>query len=252
MADDDFLNLFDAFVKWPARLGKEGPFLENFLQGAGARSVVDAGAGSGRHAAYLAAKGYNVFATDVAECMVDEARRYAAEQGAELEAIRCSFEDLPAHIKAPQDAVICMGNSLSMLPSREAVHRAVRGFHRVLRPKGLVVLHLLNYRGLRARNKRASNPTLLDEGGLLVKVFDLEPESTRVNFLRLFEKEPGVWRTEHRAAPLLPLSREEMEEILGLEGFGDVRTFGDATGKPYEPDASYDLFMAAMKGSGEG
>ncbi|MHC5035758.1 MAG: class I SAM-dependent methyltransferase [Planctomycetota bacterium] len=245
MADDAFLKYFDRFVKWPARLGKEGPFIEGILQEAGAKRVVDAGAGTGRHAGYLAQRGYEVIAADIAECMVEETNRYAGELGVSLTAVQCGFEDLPAHIDEPVDAVICLGNSLSMLPDREAVLRACRGFASVLNPAGVCLVHVLNYRGLRLKNKRVSRPTVLEDGGLLIKIFDLEPEATRVNLVRLAEREPGVWSTDHQWAPLLPLSREELTGVMEESGFCGFHAFGSADGTPYEPDGSWDLFLRA-------
>ncbi len=247
MFDDRFMMLFDEFVSWPLRLGKEGPFVETILEEAGARKVVDAGAGSGRHAVYLARKGYNVFATDIASCMVDETRRHAEDQGADLEVLHCSFEAIPEHVTAPQDAVICLGNSLCMLPDAPSVSRALEGFFKILRPGGVLLLHALNYRGLRARDKRVSRPTVLEDGGLLVKFFDLEPEATRVNFIRLMPRDAGTWKSEHNWAPLLPLSREDFEAMLGKAGFGGFQAFGAADGRAYEPDASYDLFLKAVR-----
>jgi 2-polyprenyl-3-methyl-5-hydroxy-6-metoxy-1,4-benzoquinol methylase len=118
MSDDRFLSLFDSFVQWPARLSKEGPFLEKILREAGATRVLDAGAGSGRHAAWLAKRGFEVWAADLAESMVEETRRHAASEGVKVQAVRSSFEEVSAKVPGPMDAVICVGNSLCML--REA------------------------------------------------------------------------------------------------------------------------------------
>lgn len=247
MASDEFLNLFDMFVKWPQRLGKEGPFVERLLEEVKARRIVDAGAGSGRHAVYLAGKGYEVVASDAAECMVDETRRHAEQEGVTVSALVCSFEDVPDHVAEPVDAVLCLGNSLSMLPDPAAVERALRAFARVLRPGGLLVAHILNYGGLRARNKRISRPTALPDGALLLKVFDLDPGAARVNFIRLWEDGPGTWKSEHRFAPLLDLSREDLASLLEDAGFGCGEFFGSADGTPYHPVDSHDLFVKAIR-----
>jgi len=250
MADEEFLTLFDLFVKWPLRLGKEGPFIEGFLSEAGARRVLDAGAGSGRHASWLAKKGYEVIASDLAECMVEETRRHASEEGVALETLACSFESLPEQLTHPVDAVLCLGNSLSMLPDREGVRRSVEAFARILRPGGLLVAHVLNYRGLRKKGKRVSRPTRVPGGDLLLKIFDLEPEATRVNLVRLTEERPGSWRSIHRWAPLLPLSLEELVDTFSGAGFEEPRSFGSADGTPYEADSSYDLFLIAVRATG--
>jgi SAM-dependent methyltransferase len=247
MSDDRFLRMFDGFVNWPARLSKEGPFLDAILKEAGATRVLDAGAGPGRHAVWLAKKGYRVLAADIAETMIEETRRHAREEGAAVEAVRCSFEEIPGLVSEPVDAVQCLGNSLCMLPDAAAVRRSCAAFGRVLRPGGALVLHSLNYRGLRATGKRVSRPTAVPGGGLLLKVFDLDPGAVRVNLIRMEEKKPGTWNAEHVWAPLLALSREEFEGLLSECGFGGFRAWGGADGSAYEPDVSYDLFLAAKK-----
>ncbi|MHC4779800.1 MAG: class I SAM-dependent methyltransferase [Planctomycetota bacterium] len=247
MSNEKFLTFFDRFVKWPLRLKKEGPFVTDYLEQGGAKTVVDAGAGTGRHAAYLALKGYRVTATDLAPTMIEETARYAAQVGAELETIQCGFEELADRVEGERDAVICLGNSICMLPDLNAVERAVAAFAGVLKPGGLLLMHLLNYVGLRGRNKRISRPTPLEGGGVLVKFFDLEPGATRVNFLSLTEPEPGKWKSEHQFAPLLPLSRGEMESVLTRCGFSELQAFGGADGSAYETETSYDLFLRGTR-----
>ena len=248
MADDDFLNLFDLFVKWPLRLGKEGPFIVRFLEEIGARTVVDAGAGSGRHAAYLAGKGYEVTATDAAPCMIEETARHAREEGVSIGTALCDFADLPEHVRPPVDAVICLGNSLSMCADRASVSRSIEAFASILHPGSLLLLHVLNYEGLRKMDKRVSRPTRLPDGDLVVKVFDLEPEATRVNFIRMTESKPGAWKSAHRWAPLLPLSLGDLGPLLEAKGFAAPQAFGSADGSPYDPDLSYDLFLKTTRG----
>ncbi|MCU0723780.1 MAG: class I SAM-dependent methyltransferase [Planctomycetes bacterium] len=249
MNEDRFLELFDRFVQWPARLAKEGPFLEKLLRQAGAEKVLDAGAGTGRHAAWLARKGFQVWAADAAESMVRETRKHAQEEGVAVEAVQCAFEDVPSRLPAPVDAVLCIGNSLCMLPDAGAVRRALGAFARVLRPGGALILHALNYRGLRATGKRVSRPAPLPGGGLVLKVFDLDPGAVRVNLIHMEEKKPGAWTADHAWAPLLPLLREDLEAALAGEGFGELAAFGDADGRPFEPDRSYDLFLTAKRGA---
>ena len=87
--------------------------------------------------------------------------------------------------------------------------------------------------------------TPLEGGGLLVKFFDLEPGSTRVNFLNLTETEPGSWKSEHHFAPLIPLSRADLDRGLESAGFEGLETFGSADGRPYEEENSQDLFVKA-------
>ena len=61
---DSFSSDYDRFVNWPSRLEAELPFIQAQLDAAGARRVLDAACGTGRHAIALAERGYATAGAD--------------------------------------------------------------------------------------------------------------------------------------------------------------------------------------------
>ncbi|HEY7269210.1 MAG TPA: class I SAM-dependent methyltransferase, partial [Dehalococcoidia bacterium] len=101
-------------------------------------SILEINAGSGIDAAYFAAKGYHVHATDVAEGMLDAARAKAAvpDMGGRLRVERRAFTELAGVDGAPYDVVFSNLGGLNCIEDLKDVTAALPA---VLRPGGAVV-----------------------------------------------------------------------------------------------------------------
>lgn len=136
----DLSRLYDVFVDWPGRLSREIPGIEQHLRSVGARRVLDAGCGTGRHVQALRERGFDVHGADLSGDMLDQAAELLGAR-AGLHAWRLGEPPPPALLAAaPFDALICMGNVWPQL-AREAQARAAAGsFPELVRPGGLVLL----------------------------------------------------------------------------------------------------------------
>jgi glycine/sarcosine N-methyltransferase len=124
---------------------------------AGRRTVVDAGCGSGRHAAFLADAGFSVTGIDVSEEMLAVAR--ARGSAAEF-VIGDLFSWQPA---SPVDAVLCRGvlNDATEDGDRQ---RGLDALFEMLRPGGLLILGVREIEKTRARYGREPVTTRSAEG----------------------------------------------------------------------------------------
>lgn len=95
--------------------------------------MIDVGAGSGRHAMFLAQVGYSVTATDYSQIAMANARRRAEEEGLALEVVQCGADNLP-YSDNSFAGLLCYGVLCYMDPKE--VKKAVGEFHRVLEPDG--------------------------------------------------------------------------------------------------------------------
>lgn len=124
---------------------------------AGRRTVVDAGCGTGRHAAELAERGFDVVGIDAAAEMLDVARERAPD-------VRWERADLLTwRPQEPVDGVLCRGVLNDFVDDRER-QDALHALHGMLRPGGLLVLAVREIELTRARYKREPVVTRSAEG----------------------------------------------------------------------------------------
>lgn len=135
-------KLYDVFVDWPGRLGRELPGIETQLASVGARRVLDAGCGTGRHVKALVERGLDAHGADVSDEMLAHA---AALLGGRERLHRWRIGEAPPSSLidlAPFDAVLSLGNVWPALAQPELAENAARAFRELLRPGGLLLLGL--------------------------------------------------------------------------------------------------------------
>ena len=139
-----FVELYDVFVDWPGRLGRELPGITASLRAAGARRVLDAGCGTGRHVGALLEAGFDAHGADTSEEMLAKARAHAGERG-EGRFHRWRLGEEPAaEVKAlaPFDAILCLGNVWPSLRADAELAATLSAFRGLLAPGGLALVGL--------------------------------------------------------------------------------------------------------------
>ena len=124
---------------------------------AGRRTIVDVGCGTGRHAAFLAARGFDVVGIDTAAGMIDVARSRAPEVTFEVADL---FDWRPP---APVDGVLCRGVLDDFIQETER-QRGLDSLFAILRPGGLLVLSVREIENTRVRYGREPVVTRSAEG----------------------------------------------------------------------------------------
>lgn len=105
------------------------------VKGAPGKRALDIGTGTGQFAVYLARGRFDVTSIDISEAMVAEARRYAADQGLEIDFKVGDAESLDFADRTFD--VIVSRNLLWTLPRP---HQALMEWRRVLKPGGRLML----------------------------------------------------------------------------------------------------------------
>lgn len=233
---------YDTFVNWNARLEREAPFFRRIFGGVGADHVIDVGSGSARHAIMFATWGLTVDAVDPDDSMLRAAEhniaeasdRIAAADGA-VRLLRGGFGELRSLGLADADALVCTGNALPHVGDLDGLRSAFADFSAVVRPGGVVVLHMLNHARLLDRKPHTIPPVVREtpEGThVFLRVLDY-PEDRgviRFDFVTLTRDHEGRWdvasrQSEHLALPPL-LLRDELEAA----GFDRVELLGGHDG----------------------
>jgi len=247
MSRGELASFYDVFVDWPGRLGREMPGLLRRLHAAGARRILDAGCGTGRHVAALREEGFLAYGADASEDMVARAKEFGAPEWF------CEWrmgEAPPAELKAPFDAVICLGNTWSMLTEPHDAERAAAALRGLLRPGGPLLVGL---KALAIR-KESGNPYLPllrreHEGGLLyfVRFVDFDTgraDSCDFHMVVVRDDAEGPGPEEHRTRPMRVWSPESLVRCFSEAGFSSVRVSAQL-GDPDAPPTSEDVFVHA-------
>lgn len=254
-------DLYDVFVDWPGRLGRELPGLERRLAAAGARRVLDVGCGTGRHVQALLQRGYDAHGADLSDDMLAQAHELLGGRE-RLHAWRLGDEP-PGSLRAaaPFDAVISMGNVWPQLALDAEARAAARAFVELLRPGGLLLLGLKAV-GVRLASRDPYMPLMRrqHEGRPLwfLRFVDLEvgpgPAGERLADFHMAVV-GGDAESLEREALLHSVTRvrawtpDELAAWLAQVGFEDVRVSGSLADPGVEPSGE-DVFASARVAAG--
>jgi SAM-dependent methyltransferase len=249
-------DLYDVFVDWKGRLGRELPGLTQHLAAVDAKRVLDIGCGTGQHAAALLERGLDVHAADLSEQMCAKART-ALGDPSRVHTWRVG-DELPPSLagEAPFDAVICMGNMWPSVLTETEVTGACAALHQLVRPGGAVVIGC-KAQGVRKAGGDPYMPLLrrVHEGRPLwfVRFVDFQrpplADGTAVCDLHMTVV-AGSSSDEEREALLHNASAhrvwlpDELGARFAAEGFVDVRVSGRLDDAEVPPPGE-DVFLSA-------
>ena len=178
----------------------------------GARGL-DLGAGLGLQTVPLAELGYRMTA-------IDTSRELLAELSAECPGASTVVGDLlDVATLAPDsyDVIVCMGDTLTHLPSRQDVERVLLALPSRLSPGGALAL---TFRDYASRIRESTDRFILvraDDGRILTCCLDFEPERVRVTDI-VHERTKESWVLRASEYKKLRLSREWVTEQLAQLG----------------------------------
>lgn len=150
-------GFYDALYRKNTVEGKgtacECDFIEEMLKrnASPVASVLDIGCGSGMHAAEMANRGYDVLAADLAEEMLQLARKRNLALGAKIEFMQADMRNFVTPREF--DAIICMTNAFLCNYKDGHVRDALRCFAASLRPGGVALIEATSYPALIAANE---------------------------------------------------------------------------------------------------
>ena len=247
---DRLARAFDVMTDWPARLAFEMPFIQRTLNQQNARSVLDTACGTGWHAIALAQKGYTTAGCDASPAMIERARANATQARVNVRFETADFQRLDL-FPGKFDAILCLGNSLPHLLSREELVAAFEQILGRLEHGGLIILHNLNY-DLRLKTK----PRFFFASGsadtLVWRFADYGAQFITFHTALFERKNPKEstqtpsWSVEVNSTLQRPWLSRELDDALTQAGFGDIRHFGGLDGSAYEPEKSGDLVIVAQ------
>jgi SAM-dependent methyltransferase len=242
---DQLTEVYEAMIDWPKRLANEEPFYRRVFHRVGARRVLDAACGTGRHAAMFHGWGLRVEGADLSPQMIQQARDSYGEPAGLRWVVR-GFDE-PVASTDPFDVAICVGNSLALAPHLLLLERALLQMLNAVRAGGALVVHVLNLWRLTdgpCQWQKCTRATLASGEALILK--GVHRCGAR-GYVELLVADPAgkQWRSD--AVRFLGVEALELEVILRGAGAQQVSFYGDYQEQPYQRNKSIDLILVAQK-----
>ncbi len=223
------------FRDWEVQMEREGLSLRALFRGQAIKRVLDASCGAGAQAIPLAQLGFEVTAADPSSAMLRKASDIAEQYKLrdKIRLIRADFLELPQHVKGPFDAIISKGNALPHLTEDDEIEQALRNFHALLRPGGMLVIGMRDFAPFmedRPRFLPGLAHTLDDDHEFIT--FDIwewrdgPPILARQN-LFIVHGRGRHYEVIKRRVLYRPLSTDEAKVVLLETGFTDITDHPD-------------------------
>lgn len=242
MAQFDILSeAYDAMINWDRRLANEAPLFRWLFEQVGARSVLDAACGTGRHAAMFASWGLRVEGADLSPEMIQWCRQQHGQRP-ELSWVQRSFTQPPAE---PHDLVICTGNSLALAQEMNVIEEAIAAMASGARRA--LLLHVVNLYA------RPQGPVVWDKTmrvqlsrgeHLLHKGIHRCGEVGYVDFILT---SLATFEVTTRSVPFAGLRPSWLQGLLRTHGFASVEFYGGYARHEFDTEASGDLIVVARR-----
>lgn len=206
-----------------------------FLEGLFSKpsTLLDVGCSDGRVARGLADRGHDVIGIDLSEDMVRVAQTVNGTDGNGAAIRNLNMLDVDkAYLTETFDGLYCVGNTLVHLEDVHAIEDALKGFHKVLKPKGKLVIQILNYDAIYAAQV-TSLPLIENDKVRFERLYDLHEGAVTFS-IHLTVKDEA--RTFTSRTTLLPLRRDELEACLNRTGFTVKSHYGNFSGAPFSED----------------
>jgi len=203
--------------------------------------VLDACCGYGRHSIELARRGYKVVGIDRCENYLDEARKQAASESAQVEFVSMDVRELSFDRKF--DLVINLWTSFGLF-DEDTNASLIRRFNDCLVEGGRLFIELIN-RDWLVKHFQPREWWPVDDALIVIEERELDLKTSVISSVWRY-LEDGAIRAE-TPMQLRVSSCHEMIALLRGCGFCDVEAFGDLEGGPVTFDSRMMRLVATRK-----
>lgn len=190
--------------------------------------ILDCACGTGLLALALACGGYRAKGSDASAGMIAQAKRHAAETGANVTFSVCSWEHLPQVHPERFDLAICCGNTIGHCRDEDEMLRSFRSIRAALKEGARLVLDTRNWEKVLAERVRFTWLGVRQRDGkrcvpVYVWTFPRGPgEPVVIEVVLVFEQDEKVWLKTYPIA-YYPFRVEELTRRLADAGFCDIQ-----------------------------
>lgn len=207
--------------------------------------VLDAGCATGLTSSLFASRGIETVGLDRSEQMLEIAEDKYASAGLPLKFQYGSFESLPKSLTGSFDLVVCLANSIVGVETKAKLARSMKGFKRVLRPGGYLVMQALNTRALKNGTIMPVKTTQHD--GIIYSRFLERVGEQSVLYIMRTETRQASPQAELFRHVSTSFTREVLSSELKLTGFVGISAFADLMFEKRFTPQSRDIVLVARR-----
>jgi len=230
------------FEDWNASIARQAESLAVVLErecgvSSGSR-VLDCACGIGTQALGLAARGFDVTATDISRAGIERVRAEAANRRLSVQAQTADMLDLGEISDHCFDVVLCMDNAVPHFESDDEIRRAAVQIRRKLRNGASFVGSIRDYDTLVRERPLVQGPAFYsgsDGRRIVHQVWDWLDERRYTFHLYITHEVAGRWESEHYVSHYRAVLREELSHLLCVAGFDHCRWIFHEESKFYQP-----------------
>jgi len=178
-------------------------------------TALDLGAGLGLHSLALAKRGFQVTAIDSCGVLLDDLRSHAA--GLPIKIVAADILAFPAHVSSPCDVILCLGDTLTHLPTFDAVDALLHQAVAALSAGGLFAVTFRDYVSKTLEGNERYILVRRDEQRILTCFLEYGPDRVMVHDI-LTQREDAQWVQRISSYPKLRLAPGRI--ISKLEDLG--------------------------------
>ena len=214
------------FLDWKVTTNEQAKLLDKIFQNYGygpQARILDCACGIGTQAVGLASLGYCVTASDISSGELEEARKRAAENHAEICFRQADFCALSKTFSEQFDIVIAMDNALPHMLSTTALESAVRSITYQIVPGGMFVASIRDYDSLLEEKPVYSAPYIhKTEKGKRVSFQIWEWHGDNYKFTQYIIKDEGEPQISKFECEYRATRRKELTDLLLANGCKEV------------------------------
>lgn len=221
-------EMWGDFVDWNKRRTGENGFLVKTLCAYKCKRIFESCLGDGCDAIHLTKEGFDVTSNEIDTLFAEKAKENAVKENISLKITGFDWRNLSKHFSRGHfDAVLCLGNSLTYLFSKEDHLRTLRNFRYILRKGGILIIDERNYQYFLDDADKILKGKFRYSGkymycGTRVSGHPVEIENNKV-VMEYTDKKTG----KKAYLVLYPFKRGELMKLIEGAGFSKVTQYSD-------------------------
>ena len=232
------------FKDWDEAIAWQSEVLDKIIRQQSGKEpplrLYDCSCGIGTQALGLAARGYQVHATDLSPVSVQRTQVEASRRGLEMTFGMADFRTLATQVDGQFDVVITCDNSLPHLLTDEELAQAAENIYAKVAPGGLLLATIRDYDAL-LQEQPTTMPIRINGDGedrrVVFQVWDWLPESDRYTVNHFILKQPArdQWVMNYHVTTYRALTRATMSTAFEQAGFTAIEWHMPESGGYYQP-----------------